>query len=158
MKGKPVIFILKVLVLSIILFILWYWKGETCYLPVLEDFLRKLSWTLGIRKGGLPYPRYILSNLIPFVSLMLITREIEFKKRILRLVTGLLILIAGHILLGIGIYLLCQDSPTPQTICYKLSILLHVFSGTLPFFLWVILAKKNLLTLSVPKKGELQSR
>lgn len=153
MRGKPAIFILKVLVLSIVLFILWYWKGESYYLPAIEGLLRKLSWTLGIRRGGLPYPRYILSNLIPFVSLMLITGEIELKKQILRLVTGLLILIVGHILLGIGIYLLCPDSPTPQTMCYNLSILLHVFSGTLPFFLWIVLAKKNLLTLSVPKKG-----
>jgi len=152
MKERPAIFILKVLALSIFLYILWYWKGESYYLSFFEDFLYHLSWALGIRKGGLPYPGYLLSNLIPFISFMLITRDIGFKRRILKLAIGVLILIGCQILLAIVVYLFFLDSLTPSPLYYKLSVLLYAFSQTLPFFLWVILAKRNLLNLFIPKK------
>jgi hypothetical protein len=152
MKERPAIFLLKVLGLSLFLYLLWNWKGEGYYLPILEDLLKNLSWALGIRRGGVPFPKYILSNLIPFISFMLITKDLKLMGRISKLIIGLLILSGGHILLGIAVYLLCQGLPTPETWCYKLSILLYTFNGILPFLLWVILAKRNLLNLFIPKK------
>jgi len=152
MKEKPQIFILKVLALSLILYILWYWKGESYYFSVLKNFLMHLFRTLGISIRGFGYPTSIFNNLIPFISLMLVTKDIQFKSRISKLVIGLLILIGGHILLSIGISLLNQDNQTPSAFNYKLSASLYLFSETLPFLLWVILAKQNLLSLFMPKK------
>ncbi|MFH0931678.1 MAG: hypothetical protein V1890_07050, partial [Candidatus Zixiibacteriota bacterium] len=67
---------------------------------------------------------------------------------------GMLILIGGHILLIIGLYFLYHDYQNPPTELYnKLSVPLYLFSEILPFLLWVILAKRNLLSLFLSKKA-----
>lgn len=151
MKEKPLIFILKVLALSLFLFILWYWKGESYYLSFF-DFLMHLFWTLGIKLKYLFCPKEVFNNLIPFISLILLTKDIQLKVRISKLVIGLLILIVGHILLSVGLTLLYQDYQKPLALYYKISYPLYLFFETLPFLLWIILAKKNILNLFMPKK------
>jgi hypothetical protein len=152
MKEKPGIFILKVLVLSIFLYILWYWKGGYYYLYVLDGFLLHLFRTLGIKIEVFRYQIDIFNNLIPFISLMLLTKDIQFKKRITKLVIGLLILIGCHILLFIESNLLQSDYQTRSVWYYRLNAPLCVFSQALPFLLWVILAKRSLLNLFIAKK------
>lgn len=148
MKEKPLIFILKVVALSLFLFILWYWKGEGYYLSVF-NFLMHLIRTLGIKMKFLLCPKDTFNNLIPFISLIILTKEMQLKVRISKLVIGLLILIGGHILLSVGLTLLHEDYPALH---YKISYPLYLFNKTLPFLLWIILAKKNILNLFMPKK------
>jgi len=155
MKEKPAIFLLKVLALSLILFILWYWKGERYYLSIFSGFLNHFLSIFGLGIQILWYPSEIFHNLIPFISLMLLSRDIHLKRRITKSAIGLLILIADHILLSIGVYLLhhnAQTSPSATDYNYKFTFLLYTFSEILPFLLWVILAKRNLLKLFMSKK------
>jgi hypothetical protein len=153
MKERPAIFLLKALALSLFLYLLWYWKGEGYYLSFFEELLKDLSWTLGIKKGGVPFPGYILSNFIPFISFMVITKDIQLLRRTFKLVIGLLILTGGHLLLGIGFYLLPFGYPTPSPLYYRISLPLYVFTQFLPFLLWVILAKRNLLKLFISRRA-----
>ena len=153
MKEKPAIFILKVLALSLFLYVLWYWKGESYWASMMDNFFKHFFSTLGIRAKVFRYPEEIFNNLIPFLSLMLFTKDIQLKSRISKLVIGLLILIGAHILLFFGLYLLYHDYQVPPSELYnKLSVPLYLFSQTLPFLLWIILAKRNLLSLFIPKK------
>lgn len=149
MKEKPQIFILKALALSLFLFILWNWKGESYYLSILDNYLKDFLRTLGIRIGGFSYLKDIFNNLIPFISLILVTKDIQFKVRISKLAIGLLILIGVHILLAVGLTFLYRDYPA---LYHKISSPLYLFNKILPFVLWIILAKRNLLSLFMPKK------
>lgn len=153
MKEKPAIFILKVLALSLFLYVLWYWKVEGYYLPFFKNVFKHLFGIFGIRIKLFWYSIDTFNNLIPFISLMLMTKDIQLKKRLLKLGIGILILISTHILFSLATYLLYQDSQTsPTEFYYILNTFLSLSSKVLPFFLWVILAKKNLLNLFIPKK------
>ncbi|HEX9912269.1 MAG TPA: hypothetical protein VGB01_03370, partial [candidate division Zixibacteria bacterium] len=94
-----------------------------------------------------------LSNFIPFISFMVITKDIQLLRRTFKLVIGLLILTGGHLLLGIGFYLLPFGYPTPSPLYYRISLPLYVFTQFLPFLLWVILAKRNLLKLFISRRA-----
>ncbi len=68
---------------------------------------------------------------------------------------GILILIGDHLLLSIGIFFLHHNNQTPPSVMeynYRFTFLLYAFSEILPFLLWVILAKRNLLKLFMSKQ------
>ena len=99
------------------------------------------------------YPKELYNNIIPFISLMLITEDIEIRRRILKLVIGVSVLVGYHILLSVVVGLFYNDYQIPPSaLYYKLKVPFYLFSQTLPFLLWAILAKKNLLNLFMPKK------
>lgn len=153
MKEKPAIFILKVLVLSLFLYVLWYWKVEGYYLSFFKNFIRLFFETFEVRIKTFWYPIDTFNNLIPFVSLLLMTKDIQIKNRFLKLVIGLSILISTHILFSLVAYLLYQDSQTsPTEFYYVLNTFLSLSSKVLPFFLWIIFAKRSLLNLFIPKR------
>ena len=144
MKEKLWWFIVKFLLISFPLFALWYWKGQDQYLVLLNYALTFLLIKIaGFKIEYFPAPKDIFNNLIPFVSLMIITRGIKLKTRVIWLVWGLLILIAWHMILTEVVYLLGVDSPTYE----KFSVPLYLFSETLPFFLWILIARKQVAGL-----------
>jgi hypothetical protein len=149
MREKLWIFIAKFLLVSIPLFALWYWKGEDGYLVFLNYALTLLLIKIaGFHLPYFPAPKDIFNNLIPFISLMLITCGLPGKKRLIWLVEGLLILIGWHMLLTEVVYLLGVDSPTYE----KFSVPLYLFSETLPFILWVLFARRQVAGLFLQKK------
>ena len=153
MKDKVRTFIFKALVLSIILYFLWYLKIGSYYVYFIDSISVHFVSSFGIKIDTLWYPTAIFYNFIPFISLMLFTININLKKRILRFLIGLLILILSHILFSITLSILQPDYHVPlSALNYKLSVSLSLFSQILPFLLWVILAKRNLLSLFIPKR------
>jgi hypothetical protein len=152
MKEKLWLFIGKFVLVSIPLFALWFWRGEGWYL----EFLRQSLTLLLVKIAGLnvlcfPAPKPILINLIPFVSLMIITKGIKPKIRLSQIAQGLLILVVWHMILTEGVYLLldCQaTSPAYE----KLSVPLYLFSGTLPFILWILFAHRQVAGLFLYRK------
>jgi hypothetical protein len=144
MKEKLWIFILKFVLVSVPLFALWYWKGEDHYLVILNYTLTFLLIKIaGFNLQYFPAPKDIFNNLIPFISLMIITRGILFKKRMLGLAEGLLILICWHMILTEIVYLMGVESPVYE----KFSVPLFLFSETMPFLLWMIFTRKQVAGL-----------
>lgn len=154
MKEKLWIFITKFLVVSLIFFALWHWKGQTFYVSILDATLKFVLITLlGFKIKFFSYPVDIFNNLIPFVSLMLITKEIKFKKRMTKLGWGLLILILWHIVLSESIYFLHDQYEKTSSLYEKFSVPLYLFSETLPFILWILFARKQVAGLFLRKKS-----
>lgn len=152
MREKLWLFAAKFVLVSVPLLAFWVWKGEVWYL----DFLRQLLTLVVVKIAGIkvacfPAPKPILLNLIPFISLMTITRGIILKSRLIRIAQGLLILIVWHMILTEAVYLLldCQ-STTPAY--EKFSVPLYLFSGTIPFILWMLFAPKQVAGLFLRHK------
>ena len=153
MREKLWIFIVKFLLISIPLFALWYWKGEDGYLVFLNYALTLLLIKIaGFNIPYFPAPKDIFNNLIPFITLMLITRGIPSRKRVLWLAEGLLILIGWHMVLTEVVYFLGVDSPTYE----KFSVPLYLFSETLPFILWILFARKQVAGLFLRQKSKVR--
>jgi hypothetical protein len=146
-REKLWLFIAKFILVSLPLFALWMWKGEAWYLEFLRQLLTLLLIKLaGLSVGCFPAPKPILLNLIPFVSLIVITEKIELKVRLIRLAEGLLILIAWHMILTELVYLLLDCQAT--TPAYeKFSVPLYLLSGAIPFVLWILFAPKQVASL-----------
>lgn len=153
MKEKLWVFIAKFVAVSLILFALWYWKGQTYYIKILDGFLSFVLITLfGLNIEYFSYPVDIFNNLNPFVSLMIITKEMKFKKRMSKLGWGLLILILWHIILSQAIYFLHDQYQVTSKLYEKLSIPLYLFSETLPFLLWILFARNQVVDLFMPRR------
>ena len=148
MKEKLWLFIIKFLLISIPLFALWHWKGQSYYLVFLKHTLTLILIKIaGFSITGFPAPVDIFNNLIPYASLMLITRGIRLKTRIIWLAEGLLILIAWHMILTEAIYIIHVNYQIDSQAYEKLSIPLFLFSETLPFLLWILFAQKQIAGL-----------
>jgi len=153
MKEKLWVFIVKFVAVSLTLFALWYWKGQTYYIKILDGLLTFVLITLsGLDIEYFSYPVDIFNNLIPFVSLMIITRDMKLRQRISKLGWGLLILILWHIILSQAIYLLHDQYQRAAELYEKLSVPLYLFSETLPFLLWILFARKQVVDLFMPRK------
>ena len=153
MKEKLWLFIVKFLLISIPLFALWHWKGQVYYQVFLNYFLTYLLIKIaGFHIRGFPFPVPIFLNLISFVSLMVITRGIKLKPRIIWLVEGLLILIAGHMILIEAIYVIQLKYQIDSHAYEKLTEPLFLLSQTLSFVLWVLFARKQVAGLFSRRK------
>ncbi len=165
MKEKLWLFILKFILVSILLFALWHLTGALeprgtstpseelgWYLMFLNHALSFLL--IKIARFDIlcfPVPRPMLINLIPFISLMVITRGIKLKTRISQIGGGLLILIIWHMILTEAVYLLLDCRGTSPAY-EKLSVPLYLFNGTLPFVLWIFFASKQVAGLFPRRK------
>jgi hypothetical protein len=146
-KEKLWWFIVKFVLISLPLFALWVWKVETWYLAFLGGSLRLVVIDLaGLKPACFPAPKPILLNLIPFVSLMVISTGMRTKLKVIRTAEGILILFVWHMVLTELVYLLLDCQAT--TLAYeKLSVPLYLVSGTIPFILWMLFAPKQVASL-----------
>ncbi len=151
MKEKLWIFIAKFVLVSLGLFVLWYWKGQELYISILDDSLYLFLHTLLGVNAQCAFPKDIFNNLLPFVALMVITRGMRFGKRASMLGWGLLILIAWHVVLSKIIYFLHPEPGVISQWYEKFSVPLYLFSETLPFLLWILLARKQVAELFMPR-------
>jgi hypothetical protein len=154
MKEKLWVFIVKFLLISVPLSLLWLWRGQTYYLIFLQHALTLIVIKIaGFHVKGFPFPVPIFLNLISFVSLMVITRGIKLKPRIIWLAEGLLILIAGHMILIEAIYAIQLKYQIDSHAYEKLTEPLFLFSQTLSFVLWILLARKQVVELFLRRRG-----
>jgi hypothetical protein len=153
MKEKLWVFIVKFLLISVPLSLLWLWRGQTYYLIFLQHALTLIVIKIaGFHVKGFPAPVPIFLNLISFVSLMVITRGVELKTRIIWLAEGLLILIAGHMVLIEAIYVIQLKYQIDSHAYEKLTEPLFLLSQTLSFVLWILLARKQVTGLFLRRK------
>ena len=150
--GKKVlIFIAKFLGVSLPLFALWMVGGYFYIFPVLL-VARSLVQIFGLQVSRLPMALDIFSSIIPFISLMVITKRLKLQKRLSKVGIGLLILFLWHIVASVGLYLMMADneatsSKTILSASYK--TFLYIFNLTLPFLLWFFLVGKNRIKAAI---------
>ena len=137
MREKLLWFILKFLGISFVLFIFWWWKIQGFYLLFFESFVQFLGVDSGIHQSSV----WIFSNLIPFASLMIITRGFKINERLKKLGWGILILIIWHFISILIFFYSTGVRLEPVRIIFYT---LYFLSVALPFFLWLVFFRKKL--------------
>jgi hypothetical protein len=153
-REKLLWFIAKFLLASFALFVLWQWKGEEIYLFFLNGIIYHILTflTFNIRYPSYAHTEFFYS-LIPFVSLMIVTRGVKLKKRLVYLGLGLLIIIGWHIFCYEMVWELHHryiDRPRFLDFVIKP---FYLMSAALPFILWLIFLRKTLWKLFSSQKA-----
>jgi len=146
------IFIAKFLAVSLPLFALWKAGGYFYIFSVI--FVAKFFvQILGLQVSGLPMSSDILSSLIPFISLMVITKHLKFRKRLSKAVIGLSILFLWHLVAPFALYLIMIDDyevvSSKTILSTSFWTFLYIFNLTLPFLLWFFLVGKNRIKAAI---------
>ena len=156
MKNK-ISFIIRFLVLTIVLYIIWIPLGKG-YLLILAWISQYLLWVIGYHVelvvNGMPYFIYNdmiidmenthLSNftLVPLVALIFATPGIKFDKRLNMLIIGVFILFCIHITGFVSHFpIYIHGSKVAETVM----VFIAVCNMAVPFVLWFILAHKEIL-------------
>ncbi len=141
MREKLLLFILKFVGASLVLFIFWFWKIQSFYLLVFKNFVEFLGMDFKIPELSI----LLFSNFIPFASLMIITRGLNLEERLKKLGWGVLILFIWHVM-STEIFYSIRFKPQLN---HTLVPIFYLFSISLPFFLWLIFFRKKLKGLFV---------
>ncbi|MFH0930953.1 MAG: hypothetical protein V1890_03330 [Candidatus Zixiibacteriota bacterium] len=151
MKEKLLPFILKFIALSLILFALWHWKGEYYYFLFFNSIVPPLLRLFGIELILSPLLVPLFYNFLPFISLILITRGLKPKEMLKKLSLGLFLIFLWQILLAEILFLIHTRIENPASPAFALYFILTLLNYSIPFALWLILARKNLYTWFVPQ-------
>ena len=155
MKEKLWLFIAKFILVSAPLALLWYWKAAGWYLIFLNHVYSYLFIRfLGLNIKFFSPPADVFYGLIAFASLMIITRGIKLGIRLRQLLLGVVITVIWHLILTQAVYFLHDDVGVPSAAYEKLSPVLFMFTGTLPFVLWVLFAPKQVAGLFQRRKDK----
>jgi hypothetical protein len=153
MKEKLWLFIVKFILVSAPLFLLWRWKGEGWYLVLVNHLYSYIfARILGLDIQFFAPPVAVFLSLLAYVSLMIIATGMSLRTRVLRLLMGLLIMVFWHVILVEAVYLLHEGPGVPSPAFEKLSGPLYIFTGTLPFVLWILLAHEQVTGLFQRRK------
>ena len=152
MKENLLKFGIKVILISVVSYVVWTQGGRDFYLSLMRPasvFLLKLFiprlHTFG---PGL----YGFSMLIPFLSLALATKTSGFKNKLFKTLIGIGVIIVWNFILVFIWYFLFEKFGETDIITTQQRTTLFFLSGIFPFLLWAILFKENLKELLKPKK------
>jgi hypothetical protein len=154
--GRYSSFLIKFLLLSTLLYILWIPFASTYFIAILKITVAYLAF-IGIEVSLNPTPDFLYSQGIrscipPFIALVLTTPKIKWKKKSFLIALGIPILFLFRVILQIS-YVYLQIPPPPGEFY---AIFVIFLSGTcrvaLPFLLWFAFTYKQIL----PAKREIR--
>jgi len=127
------LFTLKFVALTLALTWLWLAGGNALYAETMQPIARELHQWVGLRgPGTMGRTRFI--NLVPFISLMLLTPRLSLRRRWGGLAIGLFILVLSHLLLNaiaVGSHMRGRLPPTAA-----------LASDAMPFLIWFMIARE----------------
>jgi|GEM_PF-1189544 len=143
MAEKLLRFFLKFVLASALLALIWFWKGAQGYERFFVAVVNMVTQTARINLS-LPIPSTFFPNLIPFLSLMLITPPILSLNRFFLIGAGWIVLFLEHLLLSLALYLFIDIWKLSDSTYNWLFTPLSILNGTFPFLLWLFLLKKEI--------------
>lgn len=134
---------------AITLLLTWLWNegGRMAYGRFLKAVAPPIYDLLGFdgARVGAFRQRYV--NFVPFIGLVLVTPGLSWKRRLLGLAIGLVVLFCGHLALNL--------TEVGRGRARHLPILPSLVSDTLPFLVWLGVAAPMLARyFDGPKKSE----
>ncbi len=152
-------FILRLVAASIVLYIVWEWKGQVGYALLFRQAALPVYSLLGIELASLREALDIVVdrfyNILPFLSLMAAMWGISWKRRGWGSLAGFGTIVAWHIgftLIVRSIILAHQLDP----VAYRLLSPWFLFSDALPLLLWVTICNNPLFTALKHVRGPQQ--
>jgi len=126
-------FAAKFILLTVPLTWLWVTGGREFYAEILSPVSRFVYELFGA-EGVRPVWRERYINYVPFVSLMLLTPGVSWRRRLSGLAIGLVVILFAHIGMNWLSFAIRGRGPFPR--------FLAVFSDALPFFIWAALNRE----------------
>ena len=157
MKDK-VNFLVRFLALTVTLFLIWIPLGKV-YLVLLSWVSKCVLWVVGYHAtlvtDGTPfficrgymigmdeYAHLVNYNIVPLVALILATPGIEIERRVKMLAIGLFLLFGTHVIdLASHVPMYCGGSGIAEVVV----IFMAVIKVAVPFVIWFVLARKEIL-------------
>ena len=133
--SRKVRFLLGVVIFSPLVFLLWQFGLKAGYFTGLRATMCFLQ--PGLTPGTVAIPESV-SNIVPFLVLMLATPMVPVWDRVRKLVWGIGIL-AGLHLLAVAFTTHWVSHPAPSTAGFFLSLLSSTVMVAAPFVLWLAL-------------------
>jgi hypothetical protein len=129
---RILLFALSFSALTLVLTWLWLAGGNAFYGLTMQPVAREINEWMGLSgPGTMLRNRFI--NIVPFVSLMLITPRLSLRKRLGGLAIGLLVLAVSHLALNA----MAVSQQATRTLPPTAALL----SDAEPFVLWFLLAR-----------------
>ena len=139
MKRRLWLLILEFLVITVPLAWLWLEWGRMAYLRIFVKLSTPILVILGVTefKPNLVQEHFL--NYVPFLVLMVITPQLSIRRRIIGTVVGFVIIFFDHIGLVSMAYVAYSNYGLSSKAFSTLFPAL-LFSDSLPFILWAIIA------------------
>lgn len=139
MKKRLLLLVLEFLVLTVPTAYVWIEWGRTAYLRVFVMLSTPILIFLGVEefKPNLVQEHFL--NYIPFLVLMVITPQLTLRRRIIGTIIGFVIIFFDHI----GLVSMAYVAHSNYGLSAKAFSTLFpalLFSDSLPFILWAIIA------------------
>ena len=154
MRKTLILFVLKLIAASAILYAIWDWKGEMWYALLFRQAALLVYGILGIKLAAVSEALSIavsrFFNILPFISLMSAAWGISWRRRLIGTLAGLLTLLIWHLAFTLIVRSIIGAHQLDPT-AYRLLSPWFLLSDALPFVLWVIIAYKPLTAL-IPVK------
>ncbi|OGC93445.1 MAG: hypothetical protein A2142_05315 [candidate division Zixibacteria bacterium RBG_16_48_11] len=146
MPERLLKFLLKFIITSIPLALLWLWQGANNYEKL---FVKAVNFSsqLFLTNLFLPIPSTFFHNLVPFTALIIITPPLLVLRKLWQLVLGWVIIFLEHILVSLALYLFLDVWKLSESTYNWLFTPLSILSGTFPFVLWLVLLRQDIKSL-----------
>ncbi len=138
-KKERLLFLLKLVPLTLILGYLWYTSVQTAYPTLLEPLADPVFRLTGVRKWWLVLLMEHYTSLVPYLALVLSSAEFirEWKRSLAALVGGTAIIVMGHLLMSIATYHIMDNFAAMKT-SYVLLVPVYLINDALPLVLWLL--------------------
>jgi|GEM_PF-3233378 len=147
--GRRLTFLLGVLALSVGLFFaweLWVKKPYISFLGAVAGFFLRGG------SAGSPVVPVSVSNVVPFLALMLATPGMSAARRLKSTLVGMAIFLVLH-LGAVFFYTYWMTHPYPSAAAMLGSLLMSAVQVALPFVVWFVFARTEIRTLAFGGKS-----
>jgi hypothetical protein len=138
-KKNLWLFLIKLAFFTIVFGLVWFWVAQDLYPRLLKPVIFPFFKLVGVRKWRLSILLDHFTNIVPYVTLVCATPGFfkRWKKTILVLIGGLLILAIGHILLSWLDYYYWSQYGTTRPF-FRNIFHFYLLNDALPLALWLI--------------------
>lgn len=138
-KKERLLFLAKLVPLTLILGYLWYTYVQEEYPRLLEPVASAVFSLTGVRRWWLVLLMEHFTSLVPYLALVLSTMEPikDWKRSLAALLGGVAIIIAGHLLMSIATYHIMDNFAATRT-SYVLLVPVYLINDALPLVLWLL--------------------
>ncbi len=139
MKKEPWPFLLKLVLSTLILGYIWFAAAQNAYPHMLKPIFYPFFQWVGVKTWRLSILLDHFTNIIPFISLIIATPGFfkNWKKTLIALIGGLIILMLGHLALSWLDYHFWSQYKTTRKF-FKSTFHYYLLNDALPLGLWLL--------------------
>jgi hypothetical protein len=139
MKKNLLPFLIKLLLISLVLGFLWFWKLQNLYPRLLWPVAVPFFQWVGVKKWLLSWVLNHFANIVPYLALVLATPRVlnNRKKLLAAILGGLLVLAIMHLFLSWMVYHYYEQYQFTKSF-FRRTFPFFLINDALPLPLWLV--------------------